>query len=457
MKIYLYSFTKKVNSTKQPTGGTEFDANLKAPSSIINPRLEMAADCRAFNYCYIPDFDRYYFINDITYNAGLWILDLSVDVLASYKTVIGNTDMYVVRASYTHDAGIIDNEYPAKTGPSINETTFTFPDISWSGFENGYYVLGVKGQTPESTNAVIYFQLTPSQLSVVLHSFYANSGSSWWGNLQRGIINSLNKIDDFIVSCRWYPFQFPASTTAKVFIGSFETTVTADVLTDYPNISKSVTLTYGTHPQAATRGGWLNHEPFSKYELFDPFIGRIQLNYDDLATSANRQIRVSITPDFTTGEAVYSVGPVISQLGFIPFYTSFFHLGVDVPLSGADVSVSGLLNTTAAAAENILTGDWLGVSANIGNAITQGFAQPGYQRSSGGYSQIAAGGRCLRSYHYEMTDDDNANRGRPYCRVRKPSVIPGYILADNPKVETNGTANENDMINSYLENGFYYE
>ena len=43
----------------------------------------------AYNYAYIPAFNRYYFINKIeAYRTGLFILTMSVDVLETYKTEI---------------------------------------------------------------------------------------------------------------------------------------------------------------------------------------------------------------------------------------------------------------------------------------------------------------------------------------------------------------------------------
>lgn len=63
---------------------------LKDGASVENPVILISnsnmTDC---NYMYIPDFGRYYFINDIvSVRQGLWEIHAHVDVLETYKTQI---------------------------------------------------------------------------------------------------------------------------------------------------------------------------------------------------------------------------------------------------------------------------------------------------------------------------------------------------------------------------------
>lgn len=60
-----------------------------------------AVNPSTYNYCYISEFGRYYFINNITsVRNGLWKIDCSVDVLMSYKTSILNLNVIVSDLSY---------------------------------------------------------------------------------------------------------------------------------------------------------------------------------------------------------------------------------------------------------------------------------------------------------------------------------------------------------------------
>ena len=68
MKIKYYSaFSKKRNSTKIPTGGTEVDVYLKESTSILNPVFITKTIPDTANYIYCGDFGRYYFVTDIVH------------------------------------------------------------------------------------------------------------------------------------------------------------------------------------------------------------------------------------------------------------------------------------------------------------------------------------------------------------------------------------------------------
>ena len=86
--VEFYTFSKNPNSTKQPNGdGTIYSCNLIEPCSVVNPVIALAIQTKpyGFNYAKIPEFGRFYFVNDWTYSGGRWIATLNVDVLASWK------------------------------------------------------------------------------------------------------------------------------------------------------------------------------------------------------------------------------------------------------------------------------------------------------------------------------------------------------------------------------------
>ena len=91
--VNFYTFSKRDNSTKRPTGsGTSLQCEIRYESSILNPVLQIntvISNPSNLNYAYIPEFNRYYWINDWSYDRGFWIVRMSVDVLATYKDQIG--------------------------------------------------------------------------------------------------------------------------------------------------------------------------------------------------------------------------------------------------------------------------------------------------------------------------------------------------------------------------------
>jgi hypothetical protein len=90
MEVNLYSISKKVNSTMQPPGNpvASLDCTLKESTSIMNPSIIITGldAWTSVNYAYIPDFHRYYFVQNVTaVNNTTCQIDLNVDVLASFK------------------------------------------------------------------------------------------------------------------------------------------------------------------------------------------------------------------------------------------------------------------------------------------------------------------------------------------------------------------------------------
>ena len=94
MELKLYAVNDGENViTKTMTLKTTMEINLKRDVDIINPRLilipNLPTGFSGINYAEIPELNRYYFVNSITnISATLWQLDLSCDVLETYKADI---------------------------------------------------------------------------------------------------------------------------------------------------------------------------------------------------------------------------------------------------------------------------------------------------------------------------------------------------------------------------------
>ena len=92
LKLYAVNDGKNViNKTR--TLKTTMEINLKRDVDIINPRLilipNLPTGLSGINYAEIPELNRFYFVDSITnISATLWQLDLSCDVLETYKADI---------------------------------------------------------------------------------------------------------------------------------------------------------------------------------------------------------------------------------------------------------------------------------------------------------------------------------------------------------------------------------
>lgn len=116
------SATLKVNSSpvekigKNLSEGLNFDVTLKNGTSILRPVLLLSSTSQAplsgYNYMYISDFSRYYFIDDIKsiYN-DMWEISAHVDVLETYKTAILNNQAVIKRQQVQYNTYLNDPEW----------------------------------------------------------------------------------------------------------------------------------------------------------------------------------------------------------------------------------------------------------------------------------------------------------------------------------------------------------
>lgn len=98
MDIVLYVCSSERQAiNKTISSPTTLTGSLRGESSVISPSFLIEhSNPSGFNYCYISDFGRYYFITNITsVRTGIWRIDCAVDVLMSFKTEILNLDVIV--------------------------------------------------------------------------------------------------------------------------------------------------------------------------------------------------------------------------------------------------------------------------------------------------------------------------------------------------------------------------
>lgn len=112
---------------KKITQVLSLSGNLKNESSVINPTVIIETNIIDFNYLYIQEFKRYYYVDNITIlRTNLIQVDASVDVLMSYKDVIKFLPCLVERVN---DSVKIDEFIDTATDVERGENTEikTFP------------------------------------------------------------------------------------------------------------------------------------------------------------------------------------------------------------------------------------------------------------------------------------------------------------------------------------------
>lgn len=144
MTIVFYNVSDEpIKLSKTLSGGTTLTGTLRAPASVTD--LVIVIENNSFptwNYAYISEFGRYYFIQNITsVREDLWQIDMHVDVLMSNKTMIQSTYAFVARNQNTHNDELSDPMIKSSSEVMFEECTFpTSSELDqWIPYNNAQY------------------------------------------------------------------------------------------------------------------------------------------------------------------------------------------------------------------------------------------------------------------------------------------------------------------------------
>lgn len=151
-KLELYNNTSednRVDKTNYLTKVGELAGVLREESSLIDMSLTLEIEeLPLFNYVYIEQLNRYYYVTDIvSVKYKLWTISLSVDVLMSYKNALLSCSAFVDRNENSYDNTIIDKKRVIQQGYDIEVSTVTNELLDNTSTNNivltGFYVKSV--------------------------------------------------------------------------------------------------------------------------------------------------------------------------------------------------------------------------------------------------------------------------------------------------------------------------
>ena len=498
---FFRNFYKKENSTKRPEPGAghleikqTVSGHLKEPCSILHPVISLQAPPDAsmppdfFRYAYIPLFSRYYWVDDWSWEDGLWTVHLDVDVLATYRNDIGEETEYILRTdSDTSDfnGAITDTMYPATTNFDIEEVPFTNPFVTT--LSQGSYVVGIINKnSASSVGAITYYAMTPAQFGALKDTLFSDANLEIMGILDN--LGNLN-IDDmskelfrtmynpyqYIASCMWFPLtisQFTGDTVTSIDLGWW----------NYPSLSGlKLTQQVGqffdgvtqipVHPQASTRGKYLNYNPYTKLTLYGKFgTLPIDTSYLEIGSYLINSYKV----DFITGETIFEVYIADHSAGTnrkLISKTNFL-LGTPIQLAQVGIDYLGTATQALSAGGDLMSGAIQGFMAGgvagavagavtnsasgIYNAINTAMPQLITSSANGSFanSQIST---ILVALHFIIVDEDIHHRGRPLCAMRKINTLSGYVLCAEGDIDLNAYDSERQEVKQFLTTGFFWE
>ena len=151
MDAYLYfnkSDKRYMNKTLEAItydGSDHIDIEMKEDTSIEDPTFILRTQSKVLtgNYIYVPNLNRYYYINDYTLSHQRIYINCHVDVLMSFKKEIKQQNVIVARNTYLFNMYLDDHKYKVQNRTAVR--TVVFP----SGFTGHNIVLGVVGKNSE--------------------------------------------------------------------------------------------------------------------------------------------------------------------------------------------------------------------------------------------------------------------------------------------------------------------
>ena len=498
--LYLYKqFAKKENSTKTPPVGAltlSLQGILKEPCSIMTPvikieRLPQDAIPGDYTYARWVQADRYYFIEDWVWVNGLWEVHMKEDILATFKTPIGNSTEYVLRTDSTTDFNgeITDTSYPATT--DIVSESYSLNNIFTTDLTVGCYIVGIiSGGQTDAVGAISYYAMTSSEFGSFKEILFSDDNLITMGlaildpttgdltptitDISLELLKTMYNPYQYVVSCMWFPFGKSAISSSTpvtgIKIGWW----------DYPTISGNrvyaQTVEIGNeqfpitaHPQAF-RGSYLNYAPYTRRTLLGRF-GSVPI--DTTMFTVGNKINIAYMVDLITGQCYCKIArrdetPETPTEDLIAGRN--FLIGVPIQIAQVGVDYLGTAVSAINTIPQIMGGAISGIASGKGAVMgaIAGGASGIYNTLQSAMPQVETGGQNgsflapannthVIEQFYKIVDEDIAHRGRPLCELRQLNTLTGFILCAEGEIDISCYDNERAEISRYLTTGFFWE
>lgn len=466
MNVQFYVHNKRINSLKLPTDGVTIACVLKDNCSVTSPVLELKiAEHPTYNYAYISDFGRYYYVNDWTYYRGVWSCTLSVDVLTSWRANILATNAFVEYSSSNYSMDYTDNRIMSTQEKeiSVSEMPTTLSVFN----STGCYILSVISTDANGYNgACAVYALTQSQLAEFSATITAED---FLDGIWEGIKNAFNNPFEAIVSCRWIPFSVSdlSGTDKNIFVTYADSGVQGKLLTsNFKGQRFSMPL-----PRLGTNASFLDVSPFVSATLYLPFIGTVPLDID--AYYKSDTFSVDMQCDVVTGDIVYTVGSSFNT--FTSTYSG--NCATQIPLSNNAMDSIGMITSTSGVIGGIVS-TVVGIATKKTKLVAKGLGAAGigsvgnvrsaevHTQTNGALSsrigaRISLTPRIvvMRSKVLETVQGTSriATFGLPCYKTLQLSTLDGYCQCNGASVTAPATDTELETINDLVNSGIYIE
>lgn len=472
---------------------------LKEPCSVIRPifivRLSNGfpnfKTSVQWNYCYVEEFERYYYIsNETTTSALIWEIECIVDVLATFREEILNTWAWIQYSSNENlrDHMLADPRCPMYSAQDVGEVHFNSEVLN----PGGCFVMMITSTNPVGyTGFGTAYAFTMGEIRALADKLFTEPDDFGDGIVEAAqaivdaIRNYIYKPIDSIITCRWLPIDITqiSKGTVQLKAGKLETNVTVYEVVSPPVIYEDFEfILYQPGVTAGTPGGvfaheaevngkytcrvYNNFEPYTEMFGIFPGVGMFQIplapfigiDQENAAPIPSMKVRMDI--DCVSGSIKYNIK---NTLGATVMRVDG-SLGINLPISAGNANIGGMFAGTAATIAGVAataTGGTavtaLGALGAALNTVRDSNLVQVAGRTSGDWTEQPYVGHYTLQMRYRRECEYPSNHmgtiGTPVFKQKRLGDYPGFTSCVGAQVRCWGTQEEIDMIQNFLNVG----
>ena len=446
-EIILFHFSKRKNSTKRPAAGqgTSVSCLLKSDTTFQNPtfKLKLSLD-HALSYNYLQWADHYYFIGSITSISNDMVeISATEDVLATYRTEISNYTCFIERSSkqntLANDRMYIPTNDWVRQGSIIAQPIDTFVN----GYAPNYLLRTV------SLEGVNTYYIRGEQMKDLFSFMYT------YGSIPDVIDSALTRLFfnpfQYILDLKWLPIRVDKflNLLDTVKLGYWDSNTNAYLIGD-GSCSFSYNLSLDNPLYADTDFRFYN-PAFSNYRVKLPFVGIIPINP---AKTHKGQLKATYNFDAVSGMA-----DVWLTSGTDEYAHFQCQLAVPVQIGYASSNIGQFTTSLIDIGTSLASNNPIGAIKNTVDAFQSVTSpEPNMVGTVGNITSILnnmdANSIC---YACKSIDPDGSSEGYVDGNVRSISSLRGFVKCRNASIQIAGFEGDQDQVNGFLNNGFYFE
>ena len=484
MTILFYSVSDRKNRLSKTLGtATSLSGTLREPVSLTDPEILIeSATVPAYNYAYISDLGRYYFIVSVVAEQySIYRLRMHVDVLMSYKGLkngASSTGIYALNPYIDYQQAGMDytpeTRYPV-TGTTELTVSSTATSTSWEGSSKlldststlKKYQFWINGNVYIGSPA-LYID-SPLPLAVLIGGY---TEQNWLAQQLQRNVSASGSILEYVYKFGCLPVEisgtnipaqynldFPGGFNQITLPGTtpgqsgFVMASHAGLRPKTVDFTVSITTPSTIRPQS-------NLPPFCRLSLvFRPF-GKFELDpglifRNVVSTPTTVAVRVVVDPMSGTGSLYYGKTSPNIYLGSANLFISY-------PLAATTYSAakvaSGVLSVAGSVISAVATqgATALSIPGSLINAVSASIPNTSV---SGGEEFVIDEGPHIEVYKKTTEDFSDGQFGRPYFARNTIYSISGYTQVGKVEIEGTGFGSMLDSERTELENimkgGFY--